>query len=552
MKSVKHIAYWLCLVLVLSLFSACQSGSTTTADPAPAEPAATEPADPVENPAEDSGEQPAASAKPAELQTIRFSTSYYNAADPNWTDPSFSPMIGVLEEATNVHIEWEIITAEETYNLMIASGDYCDIIAPMVAYPGGYGKAVEDGVFMEMTDVVKDYMPNYAALVNGNEQIYREAVADDGSMPVVYTIICDDAGMPIPSQQANGLMVRADWLETLDMELPETIADWDATLTAFRDRMGADAPLLIGSDGTLQCGAFVSAYGILSEFYLDGDTVKYGPAEEGYRQWLELFSDWYSRGLINRDYPAAAGEKIFASFDYIGTGRSGAGNQLIAMCDKMLFFMGMAQDPGFMLQPIQNPVLNEGDIPTRAEYNSYLYSAVAFSSSCSNVSAAAYWLDYLYSYDGMLLANYGLEEEAYYFTDDGEIRFTEAILNPPAGVLSSDVQSLYNLGLHIGLSDTDTYNKNLTPVQADGIDMFTEMDNSMVLPTTMSLSVEESEEISGTYGDIQTYVNEMTNKFITGAASMEEYDAFVESLYVMRLQDCIDAYQAAYDRFIAR
>ena len=37
--------------------------------------------------------------------------------------------------------------------------------------------------------------------------------------------------------------------------------------------------------------------------YLDGDTIHYGPLEDGYKEYLETMAQWYSDGLIYHDFP---------------------------------------------------------------------------------------------------------------------------------------------------------------------------------------------------------------------------------------------------------
>ena len=51
--------------------------------------------------------------------------------------------------------------------------------------------------------------------------------------------------------------------------------------------------------------------------------------------------------------------------------------------------------------------------------------------------------------------------------------------------------------------------------------------------------------------DIDTYVDEMTLKFIIGTESLDNWDSYVKTVYSMDLQDALDATQAAYDRYMA-
>ena len=63
---------------------------------------------------------------------------------------------------------------------------------------------------------------------------------------------------------------------------------------------------------------------------------------------------------------------------------------------------------------------------------------------------------------------------------------------------------------------------------------------------------EESYEFNSAYNDISTFLDENILKFLTGAKSFDEYDAFVDRLYGFGIENCIDLYQAAYDRYLEK
>ena len=80
------------------------------------------------------------------------------------------------------------------------------------------------------------------------------------------------------------------------------------------------------------------------------------------------------------------------------------------------------------------------------------------------------------------------------------------------------------------------------------------MDDAYTLDASvLALKTEEADTINRVSGDIVTYLEESNVKFITGALNTaSDFDAFIETLKDMGIQDMIDAYQAAYDRYLAR
>ena len=74
----------------------------------------------------------------------------------------------------------------------------------------------------------------------------------------------------------------------------------------------------------------------------------------------------------------------------------------------------------------------------------------------------------------------------------------------------------------------------------------------LVLPTNLTMTVEESTLYGSAYVDIDTLVKENTLKFITGTRPMEEYDQFVEDIRTYKIEECLKIQQAALDRYNAR
>ena len=51
------------------------------------------------------------------------------------------------------------------------------------------------------------------------------------------------------------------------------------------------------------------------------------------------------------------------------------------------------------------------------------------------------------------------------------------------------------------------------------------------------------------YVEIETYMNEMVDKFIMGVESLDKFDDYVAQVERMGLADVLAVYQAAYDRY---
>lgn len=64
------------------------------------------------------------------------------------------------------------------------------------------------------------------------------------------------------------------------------------------------------------------------------------------------------------------------------------------------------------------------------------------------------------------------------------------------------------------------------------------------------LTPEEQEEVGGIRGaDLDTYIEQMEAKFITGAEPMSNWDKYLKTMNDMGVDKLVEIYQDAYDRW---
>lgn len=77
-------------------------------------------------------------------------------------------------------------------------------------------------------------------------------------------------------------------------------------------------------------------------------------------------------------------------------------------------------------------------------------------------------------------------------------------------------------------------------------------DNEYTISAALTMTDEENEIYNSVITEVMTYVQEMQVKFILGIESFDQYDAFLEKIREMGIDQAIAAYQAAFDRYNAR
>lgn len=227
---------------------------------------------------------------------------------------SDSPVQKAIEDFTNTSLTMEWVPAsnyDERFNITLTSGDIPHIAVANVEN-ASFVNAVRDGAFWDLTD----YLDDYENLSQMNE-IVRSNISIDGR---VY-------GLPRSRALGrNGVVIRKDWLENLDLEIPTTIDEFYNVLKAFTH----DDPDGNGQDDTfgMTVTDLPTPWDEMQIWF--GAPNKWGFDEEGnlipdfmfdeYREALDFFKKLYDEGLVNDDF--AVKDVTYWSDDMIN-GKSG-------------------------------------------------------------------------------------------------------------------------------------------------------------------------------------------------------------------------------------
>lgn len=555
MKNAKKlVALLLSLALVLSLGACGGNGeSSTSSEASPS--STTEESGAA---AESGDESQAETAETGEFQLPIVdeptTLSYFVADDSNaaimttdWNDNEFYQE---MERRTGVHLEFEMVSSADyqtNFNLMIASGNLADMIYVGASYYAeGVDAAIDDGYFLDLTDLVDEYMPNYEKIRTSDIQYELLSTTDSGRLGAVYELRQSKQGPWL------GLWIRQDWLDDLGLETPVTFDDYHEVLTAFKNEKGATAPLILnfsGSDG--EFGTMSGGLNVLNSWQLDETgKVNFGPYMDAWKEYVTIMHQWYTEGLIDPDFMAT--DERTADMAKVVTGASGLFAALYTMPS---VYEAASEDPNMDLAPVNPPVMNEGDEGHIRLRDSYTSGNTAISADSENWEVALRWLDYLYTDEGALLANYGVEGDTFEFDENGEPVFTDKILNNENGWTMTQTVASY-LCPSAGIANWSDWTRELAGVPEKDqacYDVWSEFSDDWRLPSSVTLTQEESTERAALYADISTIVKEQTAQFISGALDIESnWDAYISALEASGMERAIEITQAAYDRYLAR
>ena len=467
-----------------------------------------------------------------------------------------------ISEKTGINLEWihPAGTGTEQFNVMIASGDYPDII--FWNYDTSISKYIDDKVGIKLNDYLDKYAPNFNKILEQNPTIKKQITLDDGTIPKFPQIDLNEKRL-----NYRGFQMRQDWLDKVNMKAPVTMDDWYKVLKAFKEAdlngNGKSDEIPYAFEGVAPNGntisglePFAGAWGLRTTFYKNPKTGKitYGYLEPGMKDFLTTMNKWYTEGLIDPEYITVDRKTIDKKVlnntvgSYWGTATYMNGyHQLMN-----------SKDPKFSITAIQFPTGVAGKAYHTVDQAIRLVSGFGgmVTSTSKHPVEAVRFCDYLYSEAGLNYQNWGIEGKSY-TVENGKKKLTDEILKNPDGKLPGQAMIKYanNSNGFMKVMDydlTQALDVNLPDYVKKPADeakvAWSKADMSLLMPT-LNLTGEENAKYTTIMSEVNTLVNEKISKFIMGVEPISNYDDFVKGLKKMGIEDALKIQQAAYDRY---
>lgn len=466
-----------------------------------------------------------------------------------------------FEELTNIHIDFQMVSmmdASTTFQLMIASGDYCDIINDALNYYDTADLAYEDGIAVDLLEH-EDCVPNFLSLMETYPEIKTDLLTLDGHILNMPRI-----DIPLGQTADGGFLIRKDWLDELGLDIPKSYDAMHDVLAAFKSAYNISDPYVMPYQVLSPWGMMAGGYGISAvadahNFYLDLETdeIKLSTTSDAYYDYLCMFRDWYKEGLVSSDfisYQQNLPDETLVSTEQTGIWFSDV--SYIKTYQELLTSVNPASELALM-----------GDPGLDNQKSGYIENAAtvagtggfSVSENCKDVELALRWCDLWYDPALTQFINYGYEGETFEYDENGTPVLGGVIVNNDLGLPSLKMANGVYLCTSGGfIYDIHKYDLEYTDLQ---LEAYTAWLNSAEDPSTVKtsaipsgakLDVDEATTVGNVMSDITTHVAEMALKFVTGVTELNEetYAQYVSDIEGMRLQTALDAMQAAYDRYL--
>ncbi len=458
----------------------------------------------------------------------------------------------VAEEKTGVHMEYQPLSTSasaEQFNVMIASGSYPDLIGWGLNYTTGDDAAVEEDIYYDLIDYIAEYAPNYFNILATDDELLDTAITDGGHIVGFHAVRTEQ------TLGKAGLAIRTDELQKLGLDKPYTIEEFENTLAAFKDD-GLKQPLVMLAPGAIQDNWLAAAFNVsafcnsfpmsVAPTYVEDGEIKFGPLEKGFKEYITLIHDWYEKGYIHSDFVSL--NSNWNSPDYANAITSGDAGIFYADQGNLGGYIAASEIPGFAVEATYDMHATKDSINHFAQYTKKsVGNGFKITTNCENIELACKWGDWWYSEEGSLLANYGVEGVSFDYVD-GKPVLNETVTDAPEGM--RDALLIYASNDTICcVIDPNAVTSGYSEVDKAAPEIWNEgMDDSMVIPSTVTLSADENTRAANIYSDIETICLEAIAKFITGEKPLTDYDSFVESIRSAGIDDYLAIQQGAYDR----
>lgn len=336
----------------------------------------------------------------------------------------------VAEERTGIHVDYisgpeEAADVYSEVDQRVISGDLPDAVMTKLAQTSVYGP---QGVFADLAPYIEKYAPNLQKYIDDNPH-YKALVTDtDGHIYGLCKetpIFADLIGYRVDHFKAAGI----------DPDSIVTVDDFTKALETLKAYYGKDNPNyypLTGRDTAIRFASWFGAASSISStesngIYINGH-YKDGSIDimsDGAYKMVETMKKWYDEGLIQPEWVAGT----FSEADWEAAMLNGNGSIFYDYYNRAEWFMengGPDNDPNYqmgVLNFIKDDNGNPQKMTVSMKYNDECVTAVNANCSEDKIKTILTFIDYFYSEEGEILANYGVEGESFKTDANGDKEF---------------------------------------------------------------------------------------------------------------------------------
>lgn len=492
-------------------------------------------------------------ADPVELRIHWHSNDKFTLADENGT---IKPVFALAAEKTNtilVNTANPVATkSAEEFQLQAAEKFPDDIY-------GGNGlrssilSYANQGAFLDLTDLIDKYAPDIKAYMEAYPDRAACMKSPDGSIYMINYSPDGDVG--------RAYFIRTDWLNKLNLKMPTTFDELETVLYAFRDQdpngNGEKDEVPLFNDKKTELIRYANlwnarVYGndnTSERIILDKDGKFYhGWTAPEFKTAMIGMAKWYKDKIIDQEAFTRKNNSARPTL-WTQTNTGGMTHEWLAStaaynANEELLKLA----PDFKVEAMLPPSYD--GTPGFEEHRRIVIKpdGWAISANCKNPEAAIKFMNWFFTEEGQIAANYGIEGESYTMVN-GKPVFTDEVLSQTG--VNLYLQTKYGAQYPIGYAMMYDYERQWTLKEGqDAYDLYEKNIDTIRVPETPVMSFTEDEQkIYDTYiSGLNTYLDETVQGFITGTIDVEsEWDNYVAKCKELGSDELVKLYQTVYD-----
>ena len=405
----------------------------------------------------------------------------------------------------------------------------------------------EQGAFLDLKPYIEQYAPNIQKYLDENPDYKALVTSESGA---IYGLANETP------TTAEVLAYRTDHMAEAGItKLPETIDEFTDTMRVLKDYYGAKDDNyypLSGRDQLLRFMPFFEASagfenGVAHGNYYTSSAYGYDLTAPGFKEMIEWYKTMYQEGLIDPEWVSGA----ISEEQWETSVLTGKSSFFMDGYTRPAWYMNNADKaayPDFDLNVL--PYLktvngNTAKMTAKLRYDERRCMVINVTAE-EKAPMIMKYLDFFFSEDGQILANWGVEGKSYE-TADGKkkylVDYTEEEQKPTGTKKWSFLSDQLTFIKPIDNEAFYSYNTDFTRDVA--LKLFT--DENLAERWNIIYTTEQTTEISNLVSIVNESVNSGVLKFIKGERSMEEWDSFLEEMNSLGYQKIVDIEQEAYD-----
>lgn len=527
-----------------------------------------------------------------ETPTLRLVTMLHTEQTAAIEDLSFFKH---LEEKFGVKLELEAVTADsadERQSQMLLANDLPDLVWLSLSNSNAVTYGAGEGMLLDWNDyLTEELMPNAMRAKEDYPDAFVASVALDGgmySMPYIRgPVYANNTGAFSATVRMN---INQEWLDAVGMEMPTTVDEFIAVARAFKaqDPAGLGEQMIPIIDNQNKVKDYIwNALGFYAAtggqtygtaFSIKNEEVVLPAYTPEAKEFMQTIKTLYDEGLISPDY--------FTLDQDTNRGLISSG------------VVGIFGDS--TLQPAENdweaweamPPLASDVNDIRAASINFGYSIGTYASSKTKYpELVAQIVDYMYTDEAAVFYQtgpmQGSEDEVngngWWIREDGVVTNALVESNPTYTLTNGNTGFYYINGrfdnyenyrytmagvehetMYKTIKDAITGREVEVPVtdtsiwEDDNWDRHWRVSQTAAMEPYLTfirlpgvyLTAEQEERVTDLKTVIESYITQETPRFITGARSLDEFDAYQEELKNLGIEEYIGIYKDAYASFM--